>query len=187
MTSRDDIDPAVGTPPRRPLVDRMFDWLLDRRGAIYGDERERVLWYEGIDIAASVQWILVPWTLAVAAWIAPPEAAPYLWAVFAAFLLPISLMGVYVARRRVRMDTPAMRDPKAVLLSLLFWLPVLSFVVGMTYGLASRTGDGVARDPLDGAVDGALIGGAAGLAVYYVVTFVRGRRRSGQALGDDDQ
>ena len=43
------------------MLDRVVRWSLDSDGDFYGDERERLRWYEGIATAASLQWLAIPW------------------------------------------------------------------------------------------------------------------------------
>ncbi|GAA2621869.1 hypothetical protein [Paractinoplanes durhamensis] len=50
------------------VLDRVVRWNLDLDGDLYGDERERLRWYEGIATAASLQSILIPWSAAVMVW-----------------------------------------------------------------------------------------------------------------------
>src|SRR3712207_9477580 len=85
---------------RVPLLDRIVRWNLDTDGDMYGDERERLRWYEGIATAASLQWIGVPWAAAVLVWVLGRPAVLPLAVVLAVLYLPILLCTVYVRRRR---------------------------------------------------------------------------------------
>lgn len=76
---------------RTVLFDRLAKSALDHDGDIYGDERARLRWYEGIAVTSTVQWILVLWVLAVCAWLAPVSAAPALWCIAVAFVVPMYL------------------------------------------------------------------------------------------------
>ena len=50
------------------VLDRVVRWNLDVDGDLYGDERERYRWYEGIATAASLQWLIIPWAAAIMVW-----------------------------------------------------------------------------------------------------------------------
>ena len=168
--------PAHGaTPAPSGPFDRLVRWTLDLDGDIYGDERERLRWYEAIAIAASFQWLAVPWTLAVAVWFVPAEAVWALQGVLIAFWVPLLLMTYYVHRRRVR---PApVRGRKAVLVATLSGLPVVVFVAGLATDAGSR--------PLADAwppVVGALVGGVLGVLGFRAL----GRRGRHEAAEDAD-
>jgi hypothetical protein len=174
-------------PARRPAFDRFADWILDRDGTIYGDERERLRWYEGIAVAASVQWLLVPWVLAVMAWICPAEAAPYLWVVFLAFLLPMSLATIYVMRRRVDLAASQranLRTRKTRVTLALTALPIVIFVLGLTLGLDLR--EGTDGDDIQRGLGGGLIGGIVGAAIAVVLIRALHRRAAAADQADDD-
>ena len=82
-------------------LERFVSWTLDHDGDIYGDERARLRWYEGITTTASVQWIVVPWALAIMSWTANRRIAVYLAVVAAVFYLPMALGTAYAMRNRI--------------------------------------------------------------------------------------
>src|SRR3954463_3830834 len=83
------------------VLDRVVQWNLDYNGDLYGDERERYRWYEGIATAAQLQSILVPWAAAVAIWPLGEPAVTPLAIVLVAFWLPALLGTLYVRARQV--------------------------------------------------------------------------------------
>ena len=110
-------------------VDRMVNWLLDVDGDIYGDERERLRWHEGIALATSFQWIVVPWAMAVMVWFAGRETVPFLAAVLTLFWLPLPFTQWYVTRKRVR-TVPGRRGTKYWVSVVLSALPYPVFALG---------------------------------------------------------
>lgn len=164
----------VQTEPRRTLVERLVEATLDRDGRIYGDERERLRWYEGIAGAASVQWILVPWVLAVMAWVCDRSTAPYLWILYGVFVAPTVIVPMYARRRAVVVDRSALRTRKVRLLQAQNVVQFFVFIGGLTVGLDLRTDGEV---PVR-AVVGGLIGGVVGGALATVVAIVARRRQA---------
>lgn len=165
--------------------DRVVDWVLDHDGDIYGDERARLRWYEGLAFTASVQWILVLWVLAACAWTAPSSAAPYLWSIAAAFVVPMYLSMIYAARRGVDVTRPS-RSRKSKVVQAATGVPLLVFVVGMTIGLDRRSGRSWSE--MSPALRGGAIGGCAGLAIaalFVVWMRRRGERRSADGMDLD--
>ncbi|MET0424989.1 MAG: hypothetical protein ABW046_13985, partial [Actinoplanes sp.] len=73
------------------LLDRVVHWNLDLDGDLYGDERERYRWYEGIATAASLQWMLIPWAAAIMVWPLGRPAVLPLAVVLAVLWLPMLL------------------------------------------------------------------------------------------------
>jgi predicted membrane-bound spermidine synthase len=160
------------------LLDRVVRWNLDFDGDIYGDERERLRWYEGIATAASLQWMAIPWAAAVMVWpLGRPSVVP-LAVVLAVLVLPMWLSAVYVRSRRV--DTvPRRWTGKRLLLSILGGLPFLVFLIGALY----------VTDPESSSWRGAIVGAAIGGAIGIVMSAmkVRRRRRAEAAIvGDED-
>lgn len=160
-------DQASPNPSR---FDRVVDWVLDYDGEIYGDERSRLRWYEGLAFTASIQWVLVLWVLAACAWKAPNEAAPYLWSIAIAFVVPMYLSLIYAARRGVDVRRPT-RTGKARIIELVTVAPMLIFVIGMSdiHPTASRV--------IFGALGGCF-------AVAVVFTFYR-RKQAHRAPNTD--
>jgi drug/metabolite transporter (DMT)-like permease len=161
------------TPPRQTLLQRFTDWTLDHDGTMYGDERERLRWYEATVVMATVHGFLVPWTLAVLIWVGGRPVAPYLLAVFAAFLLPTLLAAVYVARRQVRVR-PERPDRKYVLLAVALNVPYAVFVLGVLKAYLEGT-----RGSLVGGLVGAVVGGVGAWLVLQGVEWLRTRRSAG--------
>lgn len=157
-------------PPRRSWLQRFADWTLDHDGTMYGDERERLRWYEASAVMASAQAFLVPWTLAVLVWVGGRSVAPYLLAVFAAFVLPTLISATYVRRRQV--SVPERPDRKFVLVTVALNLPYVVFVLGTLRSyLEGRV--------LAGSLVGAVVGGLGGWAILWAAASLLGRRRSG--------
>ncbi len=173
------------SPMPKNWFDRMVDWILDRDGDIYGDERARLRWYEAIAVTASVQWILVLWVLAFAAWRAPTAAAPYLWAIGAAFLFPLYLSIFYLSRRGVDVSRPS-TSRKSNVLQVLTILPMLIYLVGLTIGHDLRKGRSWSE--ISPAIRGGMVGGAIGLvlAVGFIVVRRRNENRRSDAAEDLD-
>src|ERR1041384_6037395 len=91
------------------VIDRVVRWNLDLDGSddIYGDERERLRWYEGITTAASLQWLAIPWAAAVMVWPLGRASVLPLTVVLAALILPMVFRTVYGERSRVVSDVRA--------------------------------------------------------------------------------
>lgn len=157
--------------PDRPL-DRLFDWILDRRGDIYGDERERTRWYEAIAVVASFQWLLLPWALAVMVWFAGPATVPFLVAAFLVFFLPMPLANLYIRRTGVR-PIPDRTGVKYWATFVLSALPYPVFLIGVVAAVSRADGDPATWW---GALIGGLIGGTVGLILLLRSRQLRRRR-----------
>src|SRR3954470_9496113 len=104
------------------VLDRVVQWNLDYNGDLYGDERERYRWYEGIATAAQLQSILIPWAAAVAIWpLGEPAVVPLAIMLFMLWL-PAVLSTVYVRARKVE-TAPRRWSSKRVLLTVVTALP----------------------------------------------------------------
>ncbi|MBE1490453.1 hypothetical protein [Plantactinospora soyae] len=142
---------------RITVLDRIADWALDPDGHTYGDERERLRWYEGMATAAMIQWIALPWAAAVLVWVGGRPVAPTLVVLLALLYLPILLCARYVARRRV--DPRRIRwTTRTISTALLVGVPYLLFLFGLARAYHLLAGPPVWAVPL-GAAFG--IGGAA--------------------------
>jgi len=122
------------------MLDRVVAWNLDLDGDIYGDERERLRWYEGIATAASLQWIAVPWAAAILVWVSGRPVVVPLTVILAVLLVPMAVCTAYVRRRRV--DTVVRKwTRKRIVLSVAFIVPLLLFLFGVLwdYGAESST------------------------------------------------
>jgi hypothetical protein len=154
------------------ITGRIARWALDADGDMYGDERERWHWYEGIAIAAGLQWMVVPWAAAVMVWFVGRQAVVPLAVILVVMYLPMVLCLAYVSRRRV--DTAAQSwSLKRIVTTVLFALPYPLFLAG---AIKPYSTDG---DLLRGIGGGGLIGGV--LAVAWL-TFMTRRRRRREAM-----
>jgi uncharacterized membrane protein YbaN (DUF454 family) len=155
-------------------MDRVSRWLLS--DDLYGDERERLRWYEGIAMAAAVQWIVVPWAAAVLVWVLGRPAVLPLAVIMVLMYVPTVLVNGYVKSRRV--ETVAVRwTPKRIALGVLGGLPYIVFLIGCLRGQG---------DTVTGAVVGAAVG--AGLGVLLIARRVRQTRaqEAAAAAADED-
>lgn len=160
------------------LLDRMVRWNLDLDGDSYGDERERLRWYEGMAFAAVLQWITVPWAAAVLVWPLGRPAVLPLAVVLVATAIPMALSTAYVRRRRVE-PVPVRWTPQWALAWLLTALPYVIFVVGAYYV------DDPESTTWMGAAVGSVVGGL--VAVVLVLRLARDRRRREAASAGDDE
>jgi hypothetical protein len=165
------------------LLDRVVRWNLDLDGSgdIYGDERERLRWYEGIATAASMQWLAIPWAAALLVWpLGKPSVLPLL-VVLVALVVPMAICTIYVRRRRVDTEVHAW-SRKRVVLHILGNLPYVVFVVGALYAYG-----GPDSSVWRGAVFGAVLGGIGG-GIAAIAGTRRKRRQEALAAdaGDED-
>jgi hypothetical protein len=158
------------------LLDRVVRWNLDLDGDLYGDERERFRWYEGIATAASLQWLLIPWAAAIMVWPLGRPAVLPLAVVLVLLWLPMVLTTVYVRRRRVE-TAPRSWRAKRILVTFLGGAPYAVFTVGALYVF----------DPDGSTWRGAVVGGVLGGLLGVAATVVEGRRRARRdALAADE-
>ncbi|MET8150320.1 hypothetical protein ACIBSW_36660 [Actinoplanes sp. NPDC049668] len=170
--------PTTATPRGRTTsIDRIARWALDPDGDLYGDERERLHWYEGIAVAASIQWLAVPWVAAVMVWSQGRDAVTPLAAVLAALYLPVLITGSYVQRRRIE-TTPTIWSRKRVILTVLHTLPYLLFAVGAMYFIVDSA-------TFIGAGVGILVGAVVGILILRFRTVRRRRRDAAYAAAGD--
>jgi predicted branched-subunit amino acid permease len=159
------------------LLERIVHWNLDLDGDLYGDERERFRWYEGMSTAAMLQWLLVPWAAAILVWpLGKPSVLP-LAVVLGAMLIPMMLCTAYVRSRRVD-TTPRSWSAKRVLLTIIAPAPMVVFLIGAIYAYEP---DGATWK---GATVGAVIGAVAGIVGTAVEKRRRDRREA--MAGDQD-
>ncbi|HYY12281.1 MAG TPA: hypothetical protein VE781_15195 [Kineosporiaceae bacterium] len=162
---------SVATAPRSTSrLDRLVARILDRDGTLYGDEQERLRYYESSTVVASLQGILVPWTLVVGALVGGLQVAAVVVAVAVVYYVPWLVGATYVRRRRVR-TTPARFGRSWVALAALTAAPypLLLVIVAAQYVAAHPSG--AARGFLGGAV-----GGIAGATAVAVLALARKRR-----------
>ena len=148
------------------------NWLLS--DDLYGDERERLRWYEGIAMAATVQWIAVPWAAVALVGIYGRSVIVPLAVILVLMYIPTTLVGAYVRRRRV--ETVAVRwTPKRIALGVLGGLPYVVFVIEVFYP----------RQQLS-----AVVGGGIGAAIGFVAMIWKARQARAQeavaAAADED-
>jgi hypothetical protein len=162
------------------LLDRVVRWGLDSDGDFYGDERERLRWYEGIATAASLQWLAIPWAAAVLVWPLGRSSVLPLTVVLVLLIIPMAMCTIYVRRRRVDTEVHAWTGQRVVW-AVLGSLPYVVFLIGALY----------VRDPDSstwlGAIVGAAFGGTAG--IIATAAGIRRRRRQealAAAGGDED-
>src|SRR4051812_1841514 len=110
------------------ILDRVVRWNLDFDGDIYGDERERLRWYEGIATAASLQWAALPWAAAILVLALGRSAVVPTLVLLVVLLLPQVLCTAYVRRRRVD-TTPRSWTGKRILISTLGGLPYVIYMI----------------------------------------------------------
>jgi hypothetical protein len=156
------------TARRSTPVNTFVAWLLDENGTLYGDEQERLRWYEAITAAASIQWLVLPWVLAVLVWLGGRPVAPYLAVVFLSFWLPKLLASRYVRSRQVRPPTRQPRSLTAV--AVVYLLGNFLMVLGFARAF------GLDPDAVQGAVIGGLVGSGFGLVVLVLIKLRRARR-----------
>jgi hypothetical protein len=165
------------------VLDRVVRWNLDLDGTddIYGDERERLRWYEGIATAASLQWLAIPWAAAILVWAVGRDSVVPLTVVLAALLVPMTICTAYVRRSRVVTDVRRW-TAKRVLLQIIGGVPYVVFFFGALYAY-----QGPDSSTLRGAIWGAGVGAVGGI-VATVVGTRRGRRQEARdaAAGDQD-
>jgi hypothetical protein len=156
-------------------LDRVFEWFLDRDSDSFGDEQERLRYYEGTAVASTIQGIAVPWAMAVALWIGGRPVAPALLAVTLAFYLPLVLASAYVKRRRVRVQISNWSRRYKVLtaLTLLPYLLVCAELVRLMLDAEGQLG--------------AVVGGIIGAALAGVVLVIQGRRQRASELSLKDE
>jgi hypothetical protein len=160
-------------------LDRVMRWNLDPDGDLYGDERERLRWYEGIAAAAGLQWMALPWAAAVLVWTLGRPAVLPVAVLLVVLYVPMIMSLVYVRRRRVE-TTPRSYSGKRILITVLSVLPYVLFVLGACY--AYRADD---ADAFRGAAIGAVIGSLLACGKAALDTRRR-RRREAAVIGDED-
>ncbi len=138
-----------------PVSSRRFvNWILDTKGtSLYGDEQERLRWYEGISAAASIQWLVVPWVIALGIWIGGRPVVSYLIAVAIVFVVPQYFAIFYAMKNRVRL--PNSKSPGYLVISMISGLSIVAIVFASIHAYDN----GFDPDGLKGAAVGGPIGG----------------------------
>jgi small-conductance mechanosensitive channel len=157
-------------------LDRAFTWILDRDGDLYGDEQERLRWYEASTVVLSIVCVTVTWAVAIGVVIGGREAAPALLGVLVALYAPLLLMNGYAHRRHVR-TIPDRWSSKRIFLMVLMLAPYFVAVIGLL----------LAFDASGSTVTGAMVGGALGLVISFVAMLVRYRRERARELDELDE
>lgn len=159
------------------VIDRVVRWNLDLDGDLYGDERERFRWYEGITTASSLQSMLIPWAAAVMVWpLGRPSVLPL--AVVLVLQWATSMFAsLYVVRRRVDM-VPRSWTGKRLLITVLTATPYVVFLVGSLYSYDS------AGDTWLGAAVGGVFGGL--ISIITTIAKIKRRDRREALVGDED-
>jgi hypothetical protein len=170
---------TVASPPRPTLLDRIAHWALDTDGDMFGDERERLRWYEGITTAAGLQWMAVPWASAVMVWTIGRSSVLPLAVIMLVLLVPMGMSAVYVKRRSVDTDVKPWTRKRAVV-SGLNGLPWLLFGFGAFYAYDDGT-----TNFMPGMVVGGVIGGIVG-GIGAVVAKRRRRAQEAAAAAVSD-
>ncbi|GGQ38635.1 hypothetical protein GCM10010166_01400 [Couchioplanes caeruleus subsp. azureus] len=155
------------------MIDRIAHWALDPDGDLYGDERERLRWYEGTAIAASLQWPVVPLVSAVMVWTLGRPAVVPLAVVLVANYLPMLISNSYVQRRRVE-TMPARWSRKRIAVTAMGVVPYLLFAVGAVYAVVDSAAHVVALIAI-------LVVAAASVLLLGLMT-IRRRRREATAV-----
>ena len=145
------------------IFDRACDAILDHGGtSIYGDERDRYHWYEAIAVGASIQWIAIPWSLAILAAIDADRFGPALWTMFVVWVVPLLVMNAYAQRHKAAQ--PAQLDGKGRATAIATSVPVIAFLAIMMW-------------PSDGRSFAPLVGAAIGGTTAAIATGLVKRRR----------
>jgi hypothetical protein len=162
------------------VLDRVVHWNLDFDGEIYGDERERLRWYEGIATAAALQWLAIPWAAAVLVWpLGRPSVLP-LSVLLVVLVIPMLMCSAYVHGRRVDTDVRPW-SAKRVLLTVAGGLPFVVFMFGALYAVG-----GAGSSVLRGAMYGAAFGAVGGVVATVVSTRRKRRLEAAAAARDED-
>ncbi|MFN8075149.1 MAG: hypothetical protein U0Q15_06975 [Kineosporiaceae bacterium] len=156
---------------------RIAAWLLDRDGDLYGDERERIRWYEGTVVASSIQGLAVPWALAVGVWAHPDKGtAGVLLAVAIAFYLPLIWTAAWAQRHGVRVFNKTWTS-KRLISTIAFVVPYVMFFIGVLRALSGLSGDTAL---------GSWIGAGLGILGGLLAVAVQKRRESRRETSLED-
>lgn len=166
---------------RATLLDRIAYWTLDHDGDIYGDERERLRWYEGIATAATIQWIATPWAAAVLVWTLGRPAVLPLAVLMIIFYVPMLVCHWYVRRRRVETDVQTW-SRKRFIVAALSAPPYILFLVGCAWAFIPPGGTVVSA----GTIVRGMITGVMAFVLSVAVGEYRRRRFATTSGGDDD-
>ena len=134
--------------PKQSLIEKSINWIVDARGDSYGDERERLRYYEAHSAMLTVQTYLMPVIAAIVISIAGKNSiAPVL--VLTSIPTILAIMGLaYLRQEGVSLASNTFRKPLRTLTYFLAYAtlpiailstygPSLSFLLGMISGLIS--------------------------------------------------
>ncbi len=130
-------------------------------------------------MAASIQWLVVPWVLAVMVWVGGRAQVGYLVVLAAAFYVPMLFSTVYVSAHKVPLAGRGRWSRKRTVLTVLSGLPY-----ALIFGGALRAYEGGRFDP-DGMVGG-VIGGVVGLGLAVFAVRRSQQRHSRKAVLVED-
>lgn len=132
--------------PKKSMIEKSINWIIDARGDSYGDERERLRYYEAHSAMLTVQTYLLPLVAAAVIAVAGKSSiAPVLVLTFVPLFL--ASMGLaYLKRQNVSLATNTFRKPLRSVVYLLSYmtLPLAIFYqestspsvfIGMATGL----------------------------------------------------
>ncbi len=160
------------------VLDRFVRWNLDFDGDLYGDERERLRWYEGTAVSHSLQSIALPWAAAILIWPLGRPAIVPLGVLLTLLVLANWLTTGYVSRRRVE-TVPRHWSAKRILFSTLTGLPFVVFCIGVLRAWQPDS------SMWQGGIVGATLGGTIGL-IWSALQVRKRRRREAAIVGDED-
>ena len=149
------------SPGRATSIERLLNGFLGPDASRAANERFR--WYEAVAGVSALQWIVVPWTLAVLMWTSADVMAPQLALLYAVFVIPTFLGNVYVTQKRLDLAIGRFTVGR-VLLGLVVSLPFPVFVAG--YLVANGWDRGVIIQTGFGLLIGSV---AAGGVLLYVL------------------
>lgn len=168
--------PMTTTSPS--LLDRTFHWILDVDGDMYGDEQERLRWYEATAAVSSVQLYGISLALAVLVWVDGHRLAPAVLTVALTLYLPMLLTNAYAHRHRVR-TVPTHWSSKQIALTGVFLLIYLVMTVGLYVAFEEE----VTTSGALGVTTGVTIGLALGITFW---SRVRRREQAHENSPEDD-
>jgi uncharacterized membrane protein YfcA len=108
----------------RKLTISLFNWLNDSSGSSYGDERERLRYYESNSALLNLQFLLSP-TVAGILILAFSKSAALPIAIMALFPIALSFLAlIYLRGEKVALVKNAEKNPKWMMLSVIAFLPL---------------------------------------------------------------
>ncbi len=160
---------ATSQKPGRGLFQRFVDWSLDHGGQIFGDERERLVWYEAILAMATFQMVGLPWAFFICSLLCPIGALPYLIGLHYAVFLPMLASYVHAATKRVDFSKINWLTGKVVFANIIVLVPTTLFFGTTLLRAAEHAQSSVAADRA--ALPQALLALVAGITVSTAMLF----------------